>query len=227
MTRQAHQLEGSTVLVTGASGEVGWGIAHQAIADGAHAILPTRSEQSSETLRAEFGDNATIVVTDISTQGGIDDLLSVVDARGPLHHVVAPIGSYWNKGLTLERSPDELSELLDTYAVTQLRLAQATIPRLEPTGGSYTLITGAAGEHTVDGTGLLTVAVTAQFGLARVLIHELRDSPARFNEVRIAARIERSPRPGVIDSRTAGGFFTTILTGAQRNQTIRLTPDMV
>lgn len=216
-------LAATTVLVTGGTGEVGWGIAHAAVAAGAHVILPTRSDDGRAALAEEFGADATVVRLDVSTDDGIARLGEVLDDRGALHHVVAPVGSWWNGGMTLDQEPSELTALLDTYAVTQLRLARLTIPRLDQTAGSYTLVTGAAGEHERDGTGLLVVAVNAQYALARVLASELRDGAARCNEVRIATRVEREPRAGVVPSRDAGDFFVDVMAGDRRGETIRYT----
>ncbi len=215
------------MLITGATGEVGWGVAHQAAAAGARVFLPTRSAARAASLRREFEDTGVVVATDVSTPHGVDRLFAEIDDHGALDHVVAPIGAYWNGGLSLLQDPAELAELLDTYAVTQLRLAGAAVPRLEHTGGSYTLVSGAAGEHIVDGTGLLTMAVRAQYAVAAVLIHELRNSPMRFNEVRIAARIERAGRPGVVESQRAGAFFVDVMTARTRGEVIRFSPDLL
>ena len=61
--------------------------------------------------------------------------------------------------------------------------------------------------------------------LVRVLAAELAGGPARWNEVRIAARVERRPRPGVIPSIEAGRFFVEVMTGDDRGRTIRW-PDL-
>ena len=98
---------------------------------------------------------------------------------------------------------------------------RASEPFLSDAGGSYTLISGAAGEGSVPGGGLLVVAVRAQYALADVLRRELEGAPFRFNELRIATRIEREERAGVVPSRTAGGHFLPLLTGEVRSERIR------
>lgn len=60
------------------------------------------------------------------------------------------------------------------------------------------------------------MAVRAQMGLSEVLRHELKAEPFRVNEVRIATRIERKPRRGVVPSRTAGLAFVEVMNGDAR-----------
>ena len=217
-------LSDTTVLVTGATGQVGWGIAHAATEAGAHVVLPSRSATGADELAASFPE-ATVVHADVGTPDGAAAVVDAAVATGGLHHVVAPMGAWWQKGATLDQPPGELEDLLQTYVVAQLVLAQAALPHLRATGGSYTVVTGAAGEHLLDGAGLLVVAVNAQYSLVRVLAAELAGGPARWNEVRIAARVERRPRPGVIPSIEAGRIFVEVMTGDDRGRTIRW-PDL-
>ena len=215
-------LESKRVLVTGATGNVGWGVAKAATNAGALVMLTTRSERSAETLSTEF-PAASIIVADVATTGGSAAISQAITTVGSLDHVVAPIGSWWQRGASLDQAPTELDSLLSTYVGAQLRLTQITAPFLRASGGSYTLVTGAGGEHIIPGSGLLVVAVRSQFALADVLMNELRQDSFRFNEFRIDARVEPDARSGVVPSLTAGEAFVAVMAGDQRSELIRFT----
>lgn len=214
------RLVGKTVLITGATGQVGWGVARAAAAARADLILPTRSQEGANALRSDF-PAAEIVIADLATTSGYSALAPVLDRAVRLDQVVAPMGAWWQRGASIDQDAEELDVLLATYVSAQLQLLQATTHLLRHNGGSYALVTGAAGEMVIPGAGLLVVAVRAQYALADILRHELVDDPIRFNEFRITARIERSPRPGVIASRAAGDEFVAPMTGATRSKLVR------
>lgn len=161
------------------------------------------------------------MITDLAATTGYAELATALDRARRLDHVVAPMGSWWQRGPSIDQDAEELDVLLATYASAQLRLLRASAPMLRDTGGSYTLVTGAAGEMVIPGAGLLVVAVRAQYALADILRDELVDDPIRFNEFRITARIERAPRPGVITSRDAGDAFVDLMAGVRRSELLR------
>lgn len=210
----------SVVLVTGATGQVGWGIAHASTQSGARLILPTRSADGVDALRREFPD-AMILQADLGTVDGLAVVTDAIDVAGGLDHVVAPIGAWWQKGDTLSQGSHELVSLLGVYVGAQFALAKVAAPHLRRSHGSYTMVTGAAGESVIPGAGLLVVAVRAQYALADVLAEEHREDDFRFNEVRINTRIERTERPGVTAAIKAGQAFVELMTGTRRSTRIR------
>jgi NAD(P)-dependent dehydrogenase (short-subunit alcohol dehydrogenase family) len=207
--KATDSLAGKRVLVTGGTGNVGWGIAVAAQEAGAALVLTTRSSTGALSLQEEFPE-ATVVTADLGTAKGEADLTKALSSLGSLDHVAAPIGAWWQKGASLDQNPTELDELLVTYAGSQLRLLHATAPLLRSSKGSYTMVTGVGGENLIPGAGLLVVAVRSQFALADVLMNELRDDALRFNEVRIAGRIEKVARPGVIPSVEAAPLLSRL-----------------
>lgn len=212
------RLDGQTVLVTGATGHVGWGVATAAAAAGARLVLPSRSAAGADRLRADFA-GATVVELDVGAPADADRLRDAIGDR--LDHVVAPMGAWWQGGDTLDQTRTELDDLIATYVSAQHQLITTTAEALGRTGGSYTLVTGAAGEHQLPGGGLLVVAVRAQYALADVLRYELADGPFRFNEFRIMTRIERDPRSGVVPSASAGEAFVNLMTSSTRSELVR------
>jgi NADP-dependent 3-hydroxy acid dehydrogenase YdfG len=131
---------------------------------GRRVLIPTRSSDGATALKDESGtDRARVLQADVGAPDGLDRIESASEEVGGLHHVVAPIGSWWQKGESLAQPVSELEILLDTFVTTQFRLLRRVAPYLSDTNGSYTLVTGTAGETFPDGAGLLVVAVRGQY----------------------------------------------------------------
>jgi NAD(P)-dependent dehydrogenase (short-subunit alcohol dehydrogenase family) len=65
----ASALAGKTIVVTGASGHVGWGIALAALDAGANVVLPVRSETSRAAVERDLGNPRAFVPTVDFRQG--------------------------------------------------------------------------------------------------------------------------------------------------------------
>lgn len=217
-------LEGSTVLVFGVTGNVGWGAAKAFLAAGAKVVAPTRSAARAAQLAEEFAGQAFLpLAADISTEAGAaalrDQLLEHHDA---LDHLVAAIGPWWQKGPVIEQSLGELRAVMATYLESQFLVAKAFVPVLRNRpGASYTVVTGAAGEMPVPDAGFVVTAAAGLFGLSIMLRAEHQDDPFRLNEFRINCRIEREPRPGVVPSEVAGRAFVDLALSDTHGKVVR------
>src|SRR5439155_25060792 len=56
-------LASKIIVVTGATGQVGWGIAHAALDTGATVVLPVRSEAARKKVKRDFGKARISIVT--------------------------------------------------------------------------------------------------------------------------------------------------------------------
>ncbi len=201
------------VVVTGATGNVGWGAAEAFAAAGAHVVAPVRGGRSADEVRELLaGDRHLVVSADLAQPGGAEAVRDAAIARfGHIDHVVASIGPWWQKGRVIDQSLDELRAVMNTYVESHFLLARAVLPVIAARAGtSYTIVTGAAGEGVIPGAGLLVMAVNTQFAFSRMLRAEHRADAVRVNELRIYCRIEKAPRPGVVPSREAGRVFTSL-----------------
>lgn len=218
----SESMRGKVVVVTGATGNVGWGAARAFLDAGAEVVTPIRDDAS----RARLGLSAPglhVVTADVSTEAGAEALARFVEERfGRLDHVVASIGPWWQKGPVIEQSLGELRDVMRTYVESHFLLARSLLPRMrDARGTSYTIVTGAAGEATIRGAGLLVMAVEAQFGLSRMLRAEHLGDAVRVNELRIHVRVERRARPGVVPARVAGDAFVELAAGQTRSELVR------
>lgn len=220
MSSTSEAMRGKTVLVTGATGQVGWGVARAAVRAGARVVLPVRAGARALGPSLE-GPTVVVVECDLTDETSVTRLRDV----GVVDHVAAPLGAWWQKGPSLAQPPRELRDLLAVYVEAQWLLMKTLAPALRQSGGSYTIITGAAGEGMVPDGGLLVTAVRSQYALSKVLRHELAGEPFRVNEVRIACRIERDARPGVVPAEDAGADFVAVMAGAHRGEVLRYAAD--
>src|ERR1700747_1445895 len=96
----APDLKGRHVLIPGGTGGVGEGAVRAFLAAGADVVVPTRSEEPAEQLRAVLGavasDRLHLVVHDYTTFAGAEALAATMAERlGSVDDVVAPIGGWW------------------------------------------------------------------------------------------------------------------------------------
>ncbi len=88
-------LASKIVVVTGATGQVGWGIAHAALDTGATVVLPVRSEAARKKVERDFGKARTSIVTvDFADESSLATMRDATLERfGAIDHVFAPVGS--------------------------------------------------------------------------------------------------------------------------------------
>src|SRR5258707_15733871 len=77
-------LAGKIVVVTSATGQVGWGIAHAALDTGATVVLPVRSEAARKKVERDFGKARTSLVTvDFADESSLATMESLIGVRSP------------------------------------------------------------------------------------------------------------------------------------------------
>lgn len=210
-------------LVFGATGNVGWGVAHALLDAGHTVVAPTRSAKRADALAADFAhDRLHPVVGDPSTEAGAAALRDAVAAIGPVQHVVASMGPWWQKGPVIEQPEAEYRAVMASLLDCQVFAARALLPDLlDRSGASYTLITGRGGQMSIPGTGLLVIAVCGVYALSRMLRTEHAADAVRVNEILIGCRIERrAGAPGVVAAADFGAAARAVVEGDVRGQVL-------
>jgi len=177
----ARDLSGTVVVITGATAGIGAATARQLVAKGAKVALGGRRAERLDELVAELGaDNAVGVVMDVRVPA---DNARLVDAAlqkwGRLDSVVpnAGIGMY---GGILDKTDDELAEMMDTnYAGTVWSVRAAVPTRLEAGGGDIVIVSSVAGFRGGEDEAVYAGTKHAQVGLAGSLDRELREKGIR------------------------------------------------
>jgi NAD(P)-dependent dehydrogenase (short-subunit alcohol dehydrogenase family) len=198
-----QNLANKRVVVTGVTGNIGWGVAKATLEAGADVIAIVRSASAVESIAASLGNakNLSFEVGDLSKPTLVQTLRDRVAAHGDIDHVVAAIGPWWQKGAIIDQPFSEYGAVREALLDPHVYAATAFLPLLKDReGSSYTIITGAAAHMEIPGTGLLVVAVAGVVGLSRMLRSETAGDKVRVNEILIQTRIEKEPRAGVIHS---------------------------
>ena len=181
-------LSGKTVIVTGAGGGVGAGIALACAEHGANVVIAARRTETGDviakqiesrggaalSLRCDVGDAADVDATvdaTIERFGGLDCMI---------HNALAPVGP--PRGI--RDVPDDVWETMMSTAVRASYLcARAAFPHLKERQGSLILLTSAAG---VEGSPYLPAYGTvkaAQRGLLKSLAREWGPLGIRVNGI--------------------------------------------
>ena len=122
------ELNGKTVLLTGASGGIGRAIAHELASAGAQLMLCGRNPAALEALDLP-GRGHQVVVADVTTQLGRAALVSALDAR-PLDILINNAGV--NQLALLEGMSDlEVEQQMATNLTAPILLTKALLSRLQ------------------------------------------------------------------------------------------------
>jgi NAD(P)-dependent dehydrogenase (short-subunit alcohol dehydrogenase family) len=208
------------VVVTGISGNIGWGVAHALLARGVDVVGITRSENSRNDIVKSLGSapNLALEVGDLSDAESASELASRIASSGEIDHVVAALGPWWQKGMIVAQPLDEYAKVRAGLQDSHVHAAMVFIPLLgNSPNASYTIISGQGANMAIPGTGLLVVAAVAVRGLSRMLRMEHMDDSVRVNEVLIGTRIEKTPREGVIYAPIFGAEIADFLNTSTRS----------
>lgn len=184
------ELGGQTVLITGAGGGVGRGMALACGAAGANVVVTARRPPTGEAVAAEIaarGGSSLAVPCDVTDR---DALLAALDTAaerfGRLDHVVHNATSNRSSEVTDLTDPSDASEeLWEAHASVAVRasyrLARAAFPRLVASSGSLLVLTSPAG---IEGTATLpfyAAVKAAQRGFVKALAREWGPHGVRVN----------------------------------------------
>ncbi|KAK2027528.1 NAD(P)-binding protein [Colletotrichum zoysiae] len=183
-----------TVLVFGASGNVGIAAIIGALSSNRQVLAIVRNQASAEKIFRFVGsrNKITIVEADITSEDSVRGVIQQV-RRGELpsfqHVWASPGGLAWETP-TLDLRLSELREMMTVNFETYLIAYKATIPYLIEEGfphSTWTMCTGGAGDMGYR----LAPAVTqgALYSFAITAARENEKTNIRFNEVYLAHRV--------------------------------------
>ncbi|HEX4431623.1 MAG TPA: SDR family oxidoreductase [Frankiaceae bacterium] len=181
-------LSGRTVIVTGAGGGVGAGIALACAEHGANVVIAARRTETGDVIAQEIesrGGAALSIRCDVGEASDVNAAVaSTIERFGALdcmvHNALAPVGP--PRGI--RDVPDDVWEAMLSTAVRASYLcARAAFPQLRDRQGSLILLTSAAG---VEGSPYLPaygMVKAAQRGLLKSLAREWGPLGIRVNGI--------------------------------------------
>jgi NAD(P)-dependent dehydrogenase (short-subunit alcohol dehydrogenase family) len=179
----------ATLVVIGATGQVGRGVVAAAIAAGRPVIAVSRQWRALRDLRTEHaGADLAIVRGSVSDDASSTQLASALGALGrPISSIVVSICGDCEKGRVLDHPADALRRMLEQNVLAHASAARALLPLLADSGGSYVLIGGPGAEQPWAGYGHRSIVAASLRMLARVLHEEARALPVRVQLLAIDA----------------------------------------
>ncbi|NDW04920.1 SDR family NAD(P)-dependent oxidoreductase [Jiella pacifica] len=200
----AGRLEGKTALVTGASRGIGYQIAKQMAAEGAHVIALARTVGGLEELDDEIksaGGSATLVPLDLTDMGGIDRLggaikqrwgkLDVLVANAGLLGVLSPIGHIEAK---------VFDKTMTVNVTSTWRLIRSVDPLLRASEAGRAIVMSSGAAHSAKAYWSLYAATKAACeAMVRSWANETMNTKLRVNAVNPGAtrtRMRAEAMPG-------------------------------
>jgi len=197
MSGTARQLDGRTVLVTGAGRGIGRAIALTAAREGAFVVLASRTAEQLDEVAAAIaaeGGKALAIPTDVTRREDVSALVArAVAETGRLDAVVSNAGVFVWKPLE-KLSEEEWDRVLDTNLKATYLLVHAALPELKKSRGRVLVVSSV---HGTAGDANVVAHCAAKFGLvgmAKALALELRPHGVAVNAL----------CPGSTDNRARG-----------------------
>ncbi len=207
-------LEGKTVLVTGAGGGVGAGIALACAAHGANVTIAARRTETGDVIAAQIierGGAALSLRCDVADAADVEAAVdATVDRFGALdsmiHNALSPVGP----PTEIREVPDETWHGMMSTAVRASYLcAKAAFPQLQARQGTLIMLVSAAG---VEGSPYLPaygLVKAAQRGMLKSLAREWGPLGIRVNAI---GPVAMTPAMEVV-SKTSPVFTDGLLIG--------------
>jgi short-subunit dehydrogenase len=166
------QIEGSRVLLTGATGGIGRAIARALHERGAHLLLSGRREEVLAELVSDLGDRAEALPADLQSPEAAREL---VERAGRVDVLVAN-HALPASGRLDDYSVEEMDRALDVNFKAPIHMTHAVLPQMVERGaGHLVFISSIAGKVASGGGSLYSATKFGLRGFATSLHDELRD----------------------------------------------------
>jgi uncharacterized protein len=132
----AVQLNGSRVLLTGASGGIGATIARTLHARGARLVLSGRNDEALGRLRGRLGDRVDVIAADLAKG---EDVIRLAQDAQPIDVLVAN-AALPGTGRLDDFSHEEIDQTLDVNLRAPMHLVRELITPMQDRGGGHVVL---------------------------------------------------------------------------------------
>ena len=175
--------DGKTVLITGASGNLGRAVAQAFAGHGANRVLIDRSAQHlAQAFGAETNEQM-LAVADLLDQAQVSAMVSKAVERFKRLDVLCNIAGGFRMGEPVHATSDATWQaMFDLNARTLLNAARAVVPRLLEAGGGAIVNVGAfAAQKGAAQMGAYTASKSVVIRLTEAMASELREKKINVN----------------------------------------------
>ena len=178
------QLDGKSILITGAAQGMGAVHARRFVEEGARVLLTDLQEEAGAKLAAELGEAAAFAPQDITDESGWDGVIERAVAHGGgLNGLVNNAAIWWTKRF-VEEDADALRKMLEVNVVGTFLGMQKVVPTMrEGGGGSIVNLSSIAGTRGIPEHSSYGASKWAVRGLSKVAAGELGQWNIRVNTV--------------------------------------------
>lgn len=215
------ELAGKVVIVTGATANIGRGVALAFAGESARLVAVGRDEEAGERVVAQAtargADRAVFVRADLLDPRSPARILDEAAKLGPVSVLVNNVGGNVGAGFFVDSTPESWQGDLDITLLTTLRMTHAALPgMIERHAGRIVNVGSTAG---IVGDYMLPVysaAKAAVHGFTRVLAKEVGQHGITVNSVAPYGTISEDPAAYSRGSRfhPDNAFFTRAFAGA-------------
>jgi short-subunit dehydrogenase len=167
------ELNGRSVLLTGATGGIGKAIARALHARGAKLLVTGRRLDVLESLKEELGDRVDVHQADLALAEGVEELA----ARAAVCDVLVANAALPASGRLEDFSPEQIDRALDVNLRAPMQLARAALPGMRERGeGHLVFISSMSGKVAAGGGSVYSATKFGIRGFALSLRDELLDT---------------------------------------------------
>lgn len=207
-----HNLEGKSVLVTGASSGIGYAIVDRVVSSGGHVwALMRQTPPSAQIYKAE-NFNIDVLHADVTNQEDLKTVFETIRRSGrPLNGVVNNAGVTLNAMFQLTRQ-SEIDSVLEVNLEAPIQVMQLALKLLARTkSGSIVNISSTAALDGNKGRSVYAASKGGLNSLTRSLAREVARQGIRVNAV----------APGITDTRMLSSMSEEVLTSVESNVDLR------
>jgi NAD(P)-dependent dehydrogenase (short-subunit alcohol dehydrogenase family) len=171
-------LAGKTVIVTGATANIGRAIARDFGAEGARVVAVGRDEEAgarvAEEILSRGAQAAVFLRADMLDPQSPARILEAAETLGPVHVLVNNVGGSVNGGFFVDSDPAKWQQDIDMTLMTNLRMTHAVLPGMIARHAGRIInigsTAGIVGDYMLP---IYSAAKSAVHGFTRVLAKEV------------------------------------------------------
>ena len=184
-------------LLTGASGGIGKAIARELIAAGANVCLTGRNEGELLKLQNELGDNADIIIADLSDHANIISLVKEAEEKLGGIDILVNNAGITKDNIFLRMSDEEWNDVIDINLNSTFKMTKAVIRGMvKRRYGRIINITSVIGVAGMAGQSNYSASKAAIIGMSKSLAQEVGSRSITVNCI----------APGFIETNMTAGL---------------------